>query len=175
LTVLVQEPSGARDFDIDVPFGEASPGEYGLRYFNTSLGSLQPGQRIALQVSYSKSTSVLSAEALGLNTSQPSTTAPTPAFTLSPWVIGGVVAGLALVTGGAAGYAFARRQGRRNRPPPRRGERSPKHRHRRANETPAPSVRPPPPAEVSAYFCTQCGRRAQAGDDFCRNCGTRLR
>ncbi len=26
-----------------------------------------------------------------------------------------------------------------------------------------------------AYYCPQCGKRAQPADQFCRTCGTRLR
>jgi hypothetical protein len=175
-TLRVQAPSGSRDFGGVPALSDAGIGEFGLRYYATSLGALEAGETVPVTVSYSKATATLSSESLGLNASTPAPSGVTTTPQLSPWLVGGVAVGLALIIGGVAGYVLASRPRTSRLNAFGRAAPAAKRRHRRESQPPARVTQPPAPADDEATrFCTQCGERAQPGDDFCRSCGAKLR
>ncbi len=174
--IRVQAPVDSSQLTADPPLISAGPGDFGLNYYTASLGSLTAGQQVSLRLTYSKSTSTLSASTVAASSTQPaSAPAATPGLTLaSPWLWGGVGAGL--VVFGVAVWALgrmrtsqeeARRQYSRRRRPVRPSM------ARRADPAPPP-LGPSAPGEP-AGFCTECGQRLRAGDRFCRSCGTPAR
>jgi hypothetical protein len=117
----VQEPSGATNVVGQPALTPAGAGEYGLNYDTASLGALTAGAAVSLNLSYVKSSPALSATevaAAGGSSAAaggPSAAAPAAASGSAslPWVVGSaVVAGLALVGGGAAWYWRSGRPGR---------------------------------------------------------------
>ena len=167
----VQQPAGARALSAEPALQLQGTGEYGLNYYGAELGALTPGQPVAVQLNYRKSDARLSAEVVAANGSVPDPGQTNPVGSapatgspslFSPWLFGGLVVGLGLIALGALWY----RRTNRNEDRPRLTGRKRRPRLRRGQAV----------AEQSgAPFCTQCGQRAQPGDQFCRICGTKLR
>ena len=172
--IRVQAPVDSSQLTADLPLTPDGPGVYGLNYYTALLGALTAGQQVSLRLTYSKSSSTLSATQVAASSTQPTApSAAAPALTLgSPWLWAGVGAGLAVF--GVALWALGRmrasqeeerrRNSRRRRPvgQPSAG----------ARRTDLPSRSAPGEA---AGFCTQCGQRLLEGDRFCRSCGTPVR
>jgi hypothetical protein len=77
-----------------------------------------------------------------------------------PWVLGGL--GVILIVAGVVAFLLWQRGGRSGVRRSRHSARSKRHAKAEAEAD-------------SAFYCHQCGKRAQPGDTFCRTCGTRLR
>ena len=193
-TLKVQEPAGAHDLKGQPALTAVGAGGDGLNYYTASLGALARSSTVSLDLSYAKSGNALSATAIG-PTVTGGTPATAPAATTSglpstwPWIAGGAVLGLALVSGGVTLYLRQNRPARSSRST-RRARRAPS----RASQT-AASRSGPPVADVAVSaapattkleagttikdaptsFCTHCGQRHQPGDRFCRKCGTPVR
>jgi hypothetical protein len=163
VTVRVQQPSGASALQLPPGFTSEGAGEFGLLYHTASFGALAAGQPLNVNLTYSKASNQLFADALGETTQTSATTAPSASANPSPWVLVGLAGGGLLIAGGVYSYWRARRPMARKRQP--RPSHAPRH------HAPKPSVA----SAVAARFCTQCGQAAQANDQFCRKCGAKLR
>ncbi len=163
LAIAIQQPVNASEMQILPTFGAGQVKDDGLTYYTTSIGRVNAGQKISIELSYTKPDDQLS---VGLQPVQPAqpldagTPGKTSAGDLLPWILGGV--GVVLLVGGFSWFWLTRRQVSAAAPARRR--------HRASGER-----RTEPPLETAAIYCHQCGRRAAPGDLFCRTCGTRLR
>lgn len=169
VAVRVQQPVNATNLTLDPAFTPAGAGEYGLNYYVATLGALPAGQHLTIQLAYQKSTTTLSAEAMGA-ASTTNTSPPTPT-SLSPLLVIGLSVGTLLVLGGVIWYA---RAGGRPRARKSTAHSASAHRRHRPTERPQRELPQAGPGQV-ARFCTQCGQRAEEFDQFCRTCGTKLR
>jgi hypothetical protein len=161
LTLQVQQPVNATNMQISPSLGSGITGEGGLTYYTAMVGSVPAGTDFSLKVDYAKTTSALSAESLKVVPSQPvndNTSGRVTLQTVVLWVLGGL--GVLLVSFGAIWYTRSNRETL-----PAVG------RKRHASE---PALEPAF-ADDRAIYCHQCGKRASAGDVFCRTCGTKLR
>jgi hypothetical protein len=163
LTVEVQQPVGATDMRITPGMSSGTIKADGLTYYTSQAGSLPAGQEFGVVVDYQKSTSALSAESLQIQPSAPVSTI-TPArrnlLAVLPWILGGL--GVVLIVGGGGWWYWQSGLGKSHQP------KAPRRRRKlviaQPNEVPEGDV-----------YCHHCGKRALAGDRFCRTCGTRLR
>jgi hypothetical protein len=162
LTIQVQQPVGAKEMTLSPAADSSETGQDGLVYFTKRVGAVPSGQTFKLQLDYKKDADTLSAESLQVKPSAPVTNAPTTARTLRtylPWLLG--ILGVGLLVGGGLWYWQSGKG--KERPEPRR---------RRSSSA---AAEPPVADAGSDIYCHQCGKRAGAGDRFCRACGTRLR
>ncbi len=167
LTIQVQQPLGAQGMTLSPAADAAQNGADGLVYFTKRVGELAQGQSFSQKFSYQKETNALSAESLQIKPSAPLTEAPIASRTLQaamPWILG--VLGVALLVGGGLWYWLSGK-GRQATPQPRR--------RRRTTPIPGEVQRSETVEPLGYVYCHQCGKRAAAGDRFCRTCGTRLR
>jgi hypothetical protein len=168
LTWEVQLPAGGNALSIDPPNGSFTTDQYGLPVYTVTVGGPAAGERASLSATYIKATDTLSAEVLGLSVT-PAAVPSSQGGNLPLWaIIVLVVASIALI--GGAVYYFMQdrkrvqeRKGKKERPSPSeppRGKRS---------------AAPRTPPAVTTRFCTRCGHPIGQGDQFCRNCGAKLR
>ena len=157
-TVTLQQPVGAMNLVIYPTLLLSSVRQDGFTYFASSSQPLQVGQSYTLTVDYQKPTNALSTTGLPVQPVEPLTGATPGRITVTgalPWVL--VVFGAILIVVGIVGGLYIWRSGARN--------------------LPATGRRPSQPTQVEAtnlIYCPKCGKRAQAGDVFCRTCGTRI-
>jgi hypothetical protein len=161
LTIQVQQPVGAKGMKLSPAADSSETGPDGLVYYTKRVGAVPAGQAFNLQLDYQKEADTLTAESLQVKPSAPVTDAPATARTVRtalPWILG--ILGVGWLVGGGLWYWHSGRE--KEHPKPRR----------RRTTAPAESQ----VAEASSdIYCHQCGKRAGAGDRFCRTCGTRLR
>jgi hypothetical protein len=150
----IQQPVAATDLQVTPSPDRQTSGAFGLTYHLAELGTRAAEAVWTIELSYRKPSPVLSAEALQPLGGPASSGGESAATSVVPWLLGGL--GLAAVSGGLVYFL-------RSRP-----ARQPVARRRRG-----PSARPS--RRAAAVYCHECGTRAQPGDRFCRNCGTRLR
>lgn len=157
MTVMVQKPTGAESLTTEPVLSEL-PGGDGFIYARGAFASLPAGEPFTLSLQYEKE-----GDALSVNSQPP--TLPgleQPAagvFSLTqalPWLAGGL--GLALIVGGLVWYW---QSGRSQRP----GRGVSRKRHAQRSDS----------ADEQQVYCSQCGKRAEGADRFCRACGARLR
>lgn len=166
LLVQVQQPltaSGIR-FDHNLGSGVLNTAD-GMTYYQTDVGAVPAGTQMNLSLTYQKSDDTLSASQQQVQSSAPITTDTQGRENFSerlPWIIIGGV-GLLLILGALAWYW---QSGRRQQPQAGRARHAGS---RRVEETLEND------AHEGAVYCSQCGKRAAAGDVFCRVCGTKLR
>lgn len=151
--MVLQEPLAAANIVTEPEMTGRESREDGLAYRSLAAQSLKLGERIALKVSYDNPGSELSA---ARPTPSASLESSPPFMSFLPWVLGGM--GLILILGGGAWYWLSGRSG---------GGGIGRARKRRAAQV-------DDDVTASAY-CSQCGKRAQPGDRFCRACGAKLR
>lgn len=166
LSLEIQQPVNATGmrFTPSLGSGQVNSSD-GLTYFNLQAGKVNAGTTFELTMSYTKPDDTLT------NPSQYQPVAPIqPISTASgrvnidqalPWILGG--AGLLLIVAGLLWYYFSFVRTKKALHPQTR----PRH----ARTTPKAGV---DGGEDEIIFCTQCGKRAAPGDNFCRVCGTRL-
>ncbi|PWH16514.1 MAG: hypothetical protein DDG60_04060 [Anaerolineae bacterium] len=151
-SLVLQEPRAAINILTEPEMTVRETRADGLFYRTLSLQNLSAGERVALKVSYENPRSELTAaRPQTISSLEPSQ----PLFSLLPWLLGGL--GLALMIGGGVWYWLSGRSG------------TTLSRSRRRHTT------QPEEKTSDSVYCTQCGKRAQTGDRFCRACGTRLR
>ena len=157
-TVNLQQPLGATNLVTAPPLNNNGIGQDGLTYFGSLSAPLLAGQSYTLTVDYQKATDDLSTTGLPVQPAEPITPS-TPGRVNSsatlPWILAGVGVALIVFGGATAFYMWRKNQ---------HGSPSPRKRHVRILEDDG----------ADAIYCSQCGKRAQAGDVFCRTCGTRL-
>ena len=164
LTIQVQQPTGATDMRIAPSLGAGVVGGDNLTYYTEDIGAIKAGQNIQITIDYQKTNDALSAENLPI---QPSAAIPQSTandLNISNWLplILGIL-GAGLIIGGIVWYWQTGRQ----RPVPQIRRR----RSRAASqEAVGSSV-----TDNSEIYCSQCGKRASPGDQFCRSCGTPIR
>lgn len=162
VVVSVQQPANAEKMQAYPGFDAGQRLSDGFVYFTNTVGKVEAGVIFKVNLRYEKADDSLSVGMLPVQPAQPlddNTPGRTVASGLLPvflLVIGGVLL-VVLVS-----WILIRRD-RESSSPARR------HRHKRSA-----------PARVAedgsqGVYCHQCGRRAEAGDLFCRTCGVRLR
>jgi hypothetical protein len=163
-SIQVQQPVDATDMSISPSLGTGVIGSDNLVYYNQDIGAISAGQSFDITIDYNKSTSTLSAESIPV---EPSATIPqstVPDLNVStwlPWILG--ILGAGLIIGGIVWFW----QTSKRRPSPQT------HRRRSRAGTKEPD-RMSDSTELGVY-CSQCGKRAMPGDQFCRSCGTPIR
>lgn len=164
LTIKVQQPAGATDMRIAPSLGAGVIGSDNLTYFSQDIGAITAGQNIQITLDYIKTSDALSVDNLPVQPNAPvpqSTASDLNISTWLPWVFG--ILGAGLIIGGIVWYWQTGRQ----RPIPQV-----RRQHARAGSHEPESNSGTSEAEI---YCSQCGKRASAGDQFCRSCGTQLR
>jgi hypothetical protein len=159
-SVQVQQPSGASSMQITPTLGAGIPGEGGLMYFSSDLGALSAQQLMTVSLTYQKSTDNLSVQTGKVGPSAPvNDSTPGRASFGTLWIYG--LGGLSLLLIGGAGAWYWRSV--HNTAAPQR------QRHAAYRE------KVTQPSQEMQLYCHQCGKKASAGDVFCRSCGARLR
>lgn len=162
LTVKVQKPFNATDFNLMPQMGSAQQEGEGLFYYTTIVGTVNVATPVSLSFSYNKPDDQLSVNLMPVQASTPveAPGAQVDWSAILPWILGGV--GLLVIAFGAFWFW---KTGRKSASP------SGGRRHRSTS----PETRPQTDSDTGAIFCHACGKRAGPGDAFCRACGTRLR
>lgn len=171
LIIQVQQPLKATNLVLSPDMGSGVNGEDGLTYFSLLAGQYDKGKPFELQITYQKADDSLSTTD-SFQQVQPSvkvddqTAGRVTLNELIPWLLGGL--GIILIGSGSWWYW---QSGRQKEPAPNR------NRHkRRIGEDPRITTQPGgTEKKQEGAYCHQCGRRAAAGDIFCRACGTKLR
>jgi len=157
-SVSMQEPVEATQIETEPNLVDVAQGQDGFIYRKTTLAEIAAGQSQTFKISYEKANETLSATSLGVQPTAPldqPVSGQSAFMSMLPWILGGV--GLALIVGGGIWYWLSGRS----------SSGSSKSRRRHASQAEEGS-------EAQVY-CSQCGKRAQASDRFCRACGSRLR
>jgi hypothetical protein len=155
----VQQPALASNLQITPAMGKGTPGEGGLVYYSSELGSLQVQQQASISLSYEKTEDSLSVQSgkVGPVSAVDASTPGRATFGMTwIYVLGGVA--ILLIAGG--GYWYWRSM--QGRPEPIRK----RHAAYREKLTQPSS---------DMIYCHQCGKKASMGDVFCRSCGMKLR
>jgi hypothetical protein len=164
LSVQVQQPFDATQMRISPSLGQGSLGDSNLTYYTQDLGTVSAGQDFQISIDYQKASDVLSAENLPI---EPSASIPQGSVadinlkTWLPWVLG--ILGAGLIIGGIIWFWQSGRQQPASQPR-RRRSRPRAYQRETLSETSGDTV-----------YCSQCGKRALPGDQFCRYCGSSLR
>jgi zinc-ribbon domain len=159
----VQQPYDATDMRISPSLGAGAKGSDSLTYYTQDIGAIPAGQKITLTIDYQKPTDTLSVESLPI---QPSSNIPlssAPDLNVStwlPWILG--ILGAGLIIGGIIWFWQTGRQ---------RPVTQARRKRSRAGLSEAQVSAGP---DEDAVYCSQCGKRALPGDQFCRYCGTRI-
>ena len=149
---------------ISPSFGAGIMGGDGLIYYDREVGQLNAGQTIEISLEYDKASDAFSAQNMtvqpaGESTGEESSSSQTLQVAL---LVTAIAVGAALIVFGVVWYM---RSGRQSRVPDAR---------RRHSPADGRQAKPDSVARDDIY-CHNCGKRAQAGDRFCRSCGTPLR
>jgi len=168
LVFRVQQPVNVTQMSIQPTQGATSTDPDGITYYTNQVGQVAEGTSITIKVNYLKPDDKLTSS---LIPPHPSTPIPTGAASASnllqgltlPLVV--VVVGVLLLGGGGIWY-FSQRQTRRTSPA--------RHQRPATGGAARREVVAESPSGDEAIYCHQCGKRASAGDVFCRSCGTRL-
>lgn len=161
VVVLVQQPMGAENMQIFPRLPNISQDQNGLVYYGAEIGSFRAGETFELRVDYQKDSSSLTAEFLPIQPSQPideNTTGRMSLVSILPWGLGAL--GVLVILAGLYWYWATERRTEAPLPVPR--------------EKGSPDAAAGETGQAGVY-CHQCGKRALAGDKFCRTCGTKLR
>ncbi len=167
LQIIVQQPLDATDLSLSASADQPQVGSDGLMYYRVGAGALNAGQTYRLDLTYQKSSTRLSAENMQV---QPVSPLPeNNSWQALPWILG--ILGAGLIVGGIGWYWMVSRrtdshQSRKRRRPAKDAA---------AKDAATKDVAAKDAAANEAVYCHQCGRRATAGDRFCRSCGSQLR
>ncbi len=146
LTWEVEQPAGSRDIAVEPAGGSWAIDSNNLQTYTVDQGGLEAGQQMTLSVSYAKSDSALSVDALapGASGSTPQTTTTPSGDTWQIVALSVLITALMLVIIGLVIYGV---------------------RHRRAGVQ---------AGAAGGSFCPNCGQAAGVEDRFCRQCGSSL-
>jgi flagellar basal body-associated protein FliL len=159
LTEAVQQPLRSTAFSIDPPGVDSGADAEGFNYKTETFANVKDGDRVRVDVSYTKSDA---------DPSKPAGATATPGQTQSTrWFIILLVV-LVLVVAGLVVYRlFFQKKGRKpsggQRRPPQGGQRRPPE-SAGAGQSSAGGSGP-------SRFCTQCGAKLTKRDRFCPQCG----
>lgn len=162
MTLQVQQPPTATNISIKPDMGSGRVADDGLTYFTYLAGKVKTGTPFELSISYDKADDELTSAGSFQPVSPSEPISQSPAGQLNftqmlPWILGGT--GLLLI---AAGLVWYTRTGHLPQPA------SSRRRHASTRSTTEDD------SPQGGSFCHQCGKRASAGDTFCRACGTKL-
>lgn len=160
--IEVQQPTDATRMQIKPGTFSPLKDEQGLTIYSLDAGALNSGQTLEIEIGYHKETDTLSSSAMSVEPIEPLEEVNSGPYSLTsalPVVLG--LVGVALIVGGGLWYWRSGLQ-----PSESRGER----RKRRRSAVKVPQAGP-----GEYIYCVQCGKRATAGDRFCRACGAELR
>jgi hypothetical protein len=163
LTIQVQQPTGTTNMRISPSLGSGAVGTDNLTYFTQNIGSITDGQNFQITIDYQKSDDVLSVETLPIESSAPipqGTSIDLNVLPWLPWALG--IVGAVLIVGGVIWFWQTGQQRPALRPRRQRSRKT-------SNE---PELSPGDGEE--AIYCSQCGKRAMPGDQFCRSCGSQI-
>lgn len=158
--IQIQEPINTTRMEISPDLGEGVPGNDGLTYYISSIGSLDQNTPFSIQIEYDKTDDTLSSSQVPVFPSEPigqQTQGRTSLGEVIPWVLG--VLGAVMIVGGGFWYWHTGRDIQKTR-----------KKHRQARTLDDEEKTQP----ETAIYCHKCGKRAADGDLFCRVCGTKL-
>ncbi len=161
MLIEVQQPYTATNMIFKQSMGSPVTGNDGMVYFTNDVGSVNAGTDFKLDLTYTKDDDTLSNQ----NQNQQSVvaaqpvTAQTKGRTSFTQILPILLAVLGVIVIGIGAFWYFQNKQRQPAPAVKR------HQPRIVNKTESEDV----------IFCHQCGKRANAGDAFCRSCGTRLR
>jgi hypothetical protein len=162
--INVQQPIGANGMTLTPALGSGVTGSDGLTYYSGEVSSFLEGAIFELTISYEKQGDELSMKDVQVQPGSPLDTnvagQSKPVQSYLPWILGGL--GAAFIVGGVLWYWQSG-----IRQPIR-----PKQRERRRASISSETQDAEEPGQI---YCHQCGKRAAAGDRFCRVCGSKLR
>jgi hypothetical protein len=171
MSVQVQQPLNASNMQITPSLGSGQQQKDGLVYYDKAVGELKAGTPFSVKLAYDKKDDTLSFSSQPVQPAAPINASTPGRLTFQevlPWILGGL--GLLLVAGGVLWYFISSRDQRVPAGHRHRAAAVPARESRgRASEAGASTT------TKEAIYCHQCGRRANAGDVFCRTCGTKLR
>jgi hypothetical protein len=164
LSIQIQQPFDASAMLISPSFGAGIRGGDGLTYFNREVGQLNAGQTIEISLEYDKTSDSFSAQNMTVQPAGETTEVESGSFQIPQIavLVIAIVMGAALIVVGVVWYLRSGKQSK---------ARTPRRRHTPAADRPAQPTAP----DGHDIYCHNCGKRAQAGDRFCRSCGTPLR
>ena len=158
--IQIQEPINTTRMEISPDLGEGVPGNDGLIYYISSIGSLDQNTPFSIQIEYDKTDDTLSSSQVPVFPSEPigqQTQGRTSLGEVIPWVLG--VLGAVMIVGGGFWYWHTGRDIQKTR-----------KKQRQARTLDDEEKTQP----ETAIYCHKCGKRAADGDLFCRVCGTKL-
>ena len=168
LLVQFQQPFDARQVEIFPQAATTTPGSDGLTYHTIDLGPQAVGTGDSVSITYLKDSNALTVEQFQVQPNAPisgSTSGRVNILDILPWALGAL--GVILVGGGVWWYL----QTGREKPTATRRSRG----QRASQPRPSRMAEPSLGSGDTGVYCHQCGKRAEAGDRFCRSCGTKLR
>jgi ribosomal protein L32 len=154
LFVEVQEPADATDLSVDPDLGDRTVSPNQLEYRSASMGPLEAGKTLAVNLTYAKPDLRTSVEILGDGGADASTSqlvdsgSGVPTIAIVAAIVGAILVALALMAGAVVYWRSRRRSAT-------------------APATSAPAAQPRAKA-----FCSQCGEPLLPGHRFCPQCGT---
>lgn len=153
-SVSILVPVDTTEITTDPAMNEITPTGTTQTYLDWETKNLQPGQRLPIQITYTKTSDRLSVVNQPLETGavDENTSGRVSLSNYLPYILGGL--GVLVIFAGGL-YFWQTSKGKpaaRNR------------HHSRSQDDAGEDV-----------YCHQCGKRAQASDRFCRTCGSRLR
>jgi len=163
LTILVQQPAGATEMQISPSLGAGVVGSDNLTYYTQNIGSIPADQNIIITIDYQKSSDILSTENLPVQPSAPIPQSTVPDLNVSswlPWILG--ILGAGLIIGGIVWFWHTGRQ------------RPVSQTRRRRSQAGAHLAENTVTSAEDTVYCSNCGKRALPGDQYCRSCGTSL-
>lgn len=163
LTVTAQQPARATGFSLTPAPEQTLLGEDGLTYHTFNRANLAAGEKLEINLRYTKTDSGLSSPQLAIPSTTPSAPAAAPASSTPtnwlPWLLIGI--GAVALLGAVVYWLVTQRRAEQPvaTPPARQAVR-----RAEGATTGGP-----------AAFCTQCGAALRPEDRFCAQCGTRRR
>jgi hypothetical protein len=158
LNVQFQEPVDAKNIVAEPSMVNVGSQPDGFVYHTMEQVELPAGEEITFKFSYEKDTDTLSSTSLGVQPTSPldqPVSGQSSFMSFLPWILGGL--GVVLIVGGGLWYWFSGQSSR--------GSGRSRKRHASGIDE----------DEGVQVYCSQCGKRAQPGDRFCRACGAKLR
>jgi hypothetical protein len=190
LRVAVQQPARSSGFVLAPAAENTEQGTDGLTYHVFNQRNLAAGEKLEIEVTYTKTDTGLSAPQLAVTSTESAPALPQAAVTTSasvtdwlPWVLIGV--GVALLAGILVYWLLSRRNAEpaEAMPVATRTVRTTQGASRSATAPAPPKPLPtvparPPQAPTPAgpvAFCHNCGNALKPEDRFCAQCGTARR
>jgi hypothetical protein len=155
--VTLQEASDSSNVIVTPDLPSVQPDSSGLIYHQGAFSSLEAGQEFPITVKYSRSTDALTVSSLQVEPAgSVDNTASGSLSNALPITLAG--AGALLIGGGIFWYWKSEQAS------------APKSRKRHTRRAEAEDD----DDSGDTIYCSQCGKRAQPGDRFCRTCGTKI-